>query len=211
MNSIEELFKTVIQKFYAHTADHVFTVAISGIDASGKGFITKLLEDELKKQGFKIANINVDPWQNPIPVRLQRENAAENFYYHAFRWYDFFTRLIIPLQNNRCIYPETMLIRTWADEYYPFTYHYREIDILLVEGIFLFKKEFLDFYDWKIWIDCSFENSLPRAIARNSERLDKARLIHDYHTYYYPAQQYHFEIDDPGAAAAFIFDNNNYS
>ena len=94
MNSIQELYKILIQKFYAHTDEHVFTVAISGIDASGKGLVTKLLENELKKQGLKTANINIDLWQNSIPVRLQKENAAENFYQHAFRWNDFFHSLL---------------------------------------------------------------------------------------------------------------------
>jgi uridine kinase len=80
MNSIQELLKTLIQKFYAHTDEHAFTVAISGIDASGKGHIAKLLENKLKRQALRVVNINPDPWQNSIPVRLQKENPAENFY-----------------------------------------------------------------------------------------------------------------------------------
>ena len=208
MNPIQELCKILIQKFYAHTDEHVFTVAISGIDASGKGFVAKLLENELEKQGLRIANINIDPWQNPIPVRLQKENVAGNFYRHAFRWNDFFSQLIIPLQKNRSIYLETMLIRTYGDKYYPFDYRFKKIDILLIEGIFLFRKEFLSNYDWKVWIDCSFETFLQRAITRNVERLNEQQITHDYNRYYYPAQQYHFKKDDPKAAADFIFDNN---
>jgi uridine kinase len=92
--------------------------------------------------------------------------------------------------------------------YYPFAYHFKEIDILLIEGIFLFSKDFLSYYDWKAWIDCSFETALQRAITRNVERLNEQQLIRDYNKCYYPSQQYHFKKDDPKAAADFIFDNN---
>ena len=209
MDSIKELFKIISHKFYDHTADHVFTVAISGIDASGKGYITKLLEDELRNYGLKVANINLDPWQNPIPVRLQKLNAAENFYNRVFRWDDVFKELIIPLRKTGSIYHTATLIRTDADRYYHFTFDHTEIDVLLIEAIFLFQEKYLDYYDFKVWIDCSFETGLKRAIQCNVEKLDKEQLIQDYNTYYYPAQRYHFERDDPKAHAGFIYYNDD--
>jgi uridine kinase len=81
----------------------------------------------------------------------------------------------------------------------------------LVEGILLFKKKWLPFYDYKIWIDCSFEAGLRRALKRNIEKLDDERLLADYATFYYPAQRYHFKKDDPKGNADLIFDNNEYT
>src|SRR6266498_4577821 len=127
MDSIKKLSKIINHKFYAHSADHVFTVAISGIDASGKGYVTKLLEDKLRSNGLKIASINLDPWQNPISVRLQKENAAENFYQNVFRWNDVFDQLIIPLRKDGSIQLSYRLINTRADEYYDFNFDYTEI------------------------------------------------------------------------------------
>ncbi|HEV8287197.1 MAG TPA: hypothetical protein VGQ09_22970 [Chitinophagaceae bacterium] len=200
--------QTIIQNFYAHSADHVFTVAISGIDASGKSYVTKLLEDELRTHGLKIANINLDPWQNPIPVRLQKVNAAENFYKNVFRWNDIFSKLIIPLRKTGNIQHNERLIRTHADEYYDFRFDYNEIDVLLIEAIFLFQEKYLGYYDFKIWIDCSFETGLKRAIQRNVEKLDAEQLMRDYNTYYYPAQRYHFEKDNPRTFADVIHCND---
>jgi uridine kinase len=207
-DSITELSKNVLKRFYAHHDKHIFTVAISGIDASGKGYVAKLLQDALEKQNLKVANINIDPWQNPISLRLQKKNPVENFYKNVFRWDDFFSQLILSLQKIGSIYLETMLIRTHADQYYPFTYNYNELDILLIEGIFLFKKEFLTYYDLKIWINCSFEKGIQRAIDRNVERINKQQLIHDYNTYYYPAQRFHFEKDRPKNLTEIIYCND---
>ena len=209
ITSVSELADKVAEQNKKHSTSAVFTVAISGIDASGKGYIARLLQQELEKRNYKVTNINIDPWQNPIPIRLGKENAAENVYENIFRWNDFFEQLIFPLQQNKSIYLETKGIHSDADIYYPLIYDHKNIEILLIEGILLFKKKHLSYYDYKIWIDCSFETGLQRAINRNVEKLDEARLIHDYHTFYYPAQRLHFEKDNPVAAADIIFDNNN--
>lgn len=209
MDSVHDLTDKLVERHRLHTSLSAFTVAISGIDASGKGYITKLLQEELQRRGFKVANINIDPWQNPIAVRLRKENAAENFYESVFRRDDFFRQLIFPLQNNKSIYLEMEGIQTDADIYYPLVYNYKDIDILLVEGIFLFKRKYLFCYDYKIWVDCTFETGLKRALQRNVEKLDEERLIHDYETYYYPAQRLHFEKDQPKEIVDLIFENNN--
>jgi len=206
---LDKLFKEILFAKSRHQGNRLFTVAISGIDASGKGYVGNLLQQRFVSEGFKVANINIDPWQHPLPVRLRKENAAENIYENIFRWNDFFQQLIFPLQKNKSICLHTKGIRTDADTYYPLTYNYREIDIMLIEGILLFKKEYVGYYNYKIWIDCSFDTSLERAIKRNVEKLDKKQLIHDYQTYYYPAQRLHFKKDNPTAAADFIFNNNS--
>lgn len=208
INDIPTLTKRVVHAFENHEKETAFTVAISGIDASGKGFITKLLKEELEGLGYQVANINIDPWQNPIPVRLQKENAAENTYENIFRWNDFLEQLVCPLQKHGRIYLETQGIRSDADIYYPLIYDYNKIDILIVEGILLFKKKNLQYFDYKIWIDCSFRTGLVRAIKRNVEKLDVERLIHDYDTNYYAAQRLHFERDDPQKSADIIFYND---
>ncbi len=191
-----------------HSAATAFTVAISGIDASGKGYISQQLYQALTGKGYAVALIHTDPWQNPLPVRLKKENPAANFHENVFRWNDLFNRLILPLKKDKGIYLETTGIRTEADIYYPLIYDLRNIDIILIEGIFLFKQEYLSFYDLTIWTDCSFETGLRRAIQRNAECLDTKTLIHDYHTFYYPAQRYHFKKDHPAAHADFVIDNN---
>lgn len=208
MDAVPCLADKIVERYKQHSASTLFTVAISGIDASGKGYTAKLLQDELKKRNYNVANINIDPWQNPIPIRLRKENEAENVYENIFRWDDFFEQLIFQFQKEKSIYLETTGIRSDADIYYPLVYNYRNIDILLVEGILLFKKKYLSHYDYKIWVDCSFETGLQRAIKRNVEKLNEERLRHDYHTFYYPAQRLHFERDNPKENADTIFIND---
>ncbi len=207
--SIKELADRVVENYQQQLSSSAFTVGISGIDASGKGYITKLLQEELEQRGYKVANINIDPWQNPIPVRLQQGNAAANFYKNVFRWDDVFNELLKPLKQERSIFLKTQLIRTDADIYYTHIYRYEGIDILLIEAILLFQDRFLPFYDYKIWIDCSFETGMRRALARNVEKLEQKRLEDDYNVYYYAAQRLHFEKDNPVSHADLIIDHDS--
>jgi uridine kinase len=140
MDNITELATKVIAQYKLHISNELFTVAISGIDASGKGYITKLLRDTLDEKGYRVANINIDPWQNPISIRLRKENAVYNVYENIFRWKDFFEQLILPLKKKKSLYLETQVIRSDADVYYTLVYEYKHIDILLIEGILLFKR-----------------------------------------------------------------------
>jgi uridine kinase len=204
---LDKLVKEILLAKSRNPVKSLFTIAISGIDASGKGYIGNLLQQRFESEGYKVANINIDPWQNSLSIRLKKENAAENVYENIFRWNDFFAQLIFPLQKNKCIYLETKGIHTHSDEYYPLIYDFKDTDILLIEGIFLFKKKYLSYYDYKIWIDCSFETGLKRAMKRNSEKLSNEQLINDYHTFYYPAQRLHFEKDNPKGNADVVFTN----
>jgi uridine kinase len=208
VNDISSLTHNVLNAFTQHDKQSAFTVAISGIDASGKGYTAKLLQGELESKGYKVANLNIDPWQNPIPMRLRDENAAANVYKNVFKWDDFFEQLVFPLQKTKSIYLATQGIRSDADVYYPLIYDHKNIDVLLIEGILLFKKKYLSLYDYKIWVNCSFETGLQRAIHRNVEKLEKERLIRDYEKFYYAAQRMHFREDDPQKTADVIFYND---
>jgi len=211
-DKISELAFALIKKYRKHRLKSAFTVAISGIDAAGKGYISKQLKEAIEANGHRVALIHIDPWQNPIPVRLKKENAAENIYENMFRWDELFDQLVFPLKRNKSIYLETKGIRTDADIYYPLIYDFVNIDILFVEGIFLLKQQYLPYFDYKIWIYCSFETGLQRAIQRNVEKLDEEAVLQDYQTFYYPAQRYHFEKDDPVRSADLVYDNNkNYA
>ncbi|HEX6847905.1 MAG TPA: hypothetical protein VF144_13055 [Chitinophagaceae bacterium] len=112
------------------------------------------------------------------------------------------------MKNNRSIHLDTQLVSSDADVYYDHTYHYENIDFLLTDAILIFQKKYIPFFQYKIWIDCSFQTGLQRAIRRNVEKLDEKTLIHDYNTYYYPAQNYHLKKDNPISSSDIIYCND---
>jgi uridine kinase len=182
-------------------------VAISGIDGSGKGYVTTRINEALRAN-LRVAAINIDGWLNLPRVRFSAENPAEHFYRHAVRFDDLFAQLALPLRDRRSLRLEADYAEETATEHRRHVYDFQDVDIILLEGIYLLKREFQSYYDLSFWIDCSFETALARALARRQEGLSAAETIHAYRTIYFPAQELHFTRDDPRAAAAAIVNND---
>ena len=60
----------IIEKRKALSPQHALLVGISGIDASGKGFVTTRIAESLQKRGIKLAVISADGWLNLPHVRF---------------------------------------------------------------------------------------------------------------------------------------------
>lgn len=98
--SVEE----VVQKILA-TRDQIprqrsVLVAVSGIDASGKGRIAARIVAGLRARGIGVANINVDGWLNLPRKRFNPANPGEHFYLNAIRFDELFSQLVLPLSGS---------------------------------------------------------------------------------------------------------------
>lgn len=180
-------------------------VGISGIDAGGKGHVASRLADELRD--VNVGVINVDGWLNLPHVRFSDEDHGHHFYENALRLDEMFERLILPLKQSRSINITADLAEETATEFRPHNYVFDDIDIILLEGIFLFKRQYADLFDLKIWVECSFETAMKRAVARSQEGLSSIETIAAYEKIYFPAQRIHNELDSPKFTADIIFLN----
>ena len=198
----------IARKRGAVAPDRAVLVGISGIDASGKGFITQNLAEGLRKGGWNVAALSADDWLNLPEVCINRDNYADHFYKHAMRFDEMFEQLIIPLKENRGICLTADCADAKATSYRTRRYDFHEIDIVLLEGILLFKPAYRDHYDLAVWIECSFEAALERAIKRGQEGLPPTETIRAFKTIYFPAQRIHLARDNPRDAADIIFLNN---
>ncbi|CAN5553997.1 hypothetical protein BH10ACI1_BH10ACI1_28550 [soil metagenome] len=78
-------------------------IGISGIDASGKGFITAKITEELERKGINVANLNIDGWLNLPHIRFDPNKPDENFYENGLRFDEMFEKLILSLKKVRSI------------------------------------------------------------------------------------------------------------
>jgi uridine kinase len=187
---------------------HALLVAISGIDGSGKGYLTEKMADMLFQRQFRVATINLDGWLNLPDKRFSSTNPAEHFYHHAFRFDELFSQLVSPLRAGRSVSIDADYAEETATTYRTHQYLFEDVDVILLEGIYLLKCQFQSYYDFSIWIECSFETALERAIARSQEELSQEETIQAYQTIYFPAQEIHFERDHPIPAATACINND---
>jgi uridine kinase len=181
--------------------DRSVLVALSGIDGSGKGYVSRTLANRLEALGHRVALINADGWLNLPHIRYSTINPAEHFYQNIFRFDEMFAQLIIPLRDHRSIRVETDFTEETSTEFQKHVFDYSLIDIIILEGCYLFKSALVSNYDLSYWIDCTFETALERAISRAQEGLPPEATVEAYQTIYFPAERIHFERDLPQNAA----------
>jgi uridine kinase len=189
-------------------AQRSLLVGVSGIDGSGKGYIAKQIEARLGQHSIAAANINVDGWLNLPEKRFNTIKPAEHFYENAIRFDQLFAKLLVPLKEQRAVNLVADFAEESAGNYRMHTYSFKNVGVVLVEGIFLFKREHRKVFDLAIWVDCSFSTALARALARAQEGLSPAETIRAYRSIYFPAQKIHFARDNPRETADLIIEND---
>jgi uridine kinase len=182
-------------------------VGISGIDSSGKGYVAKRLEEEFVRRGLRVANINVDAWLNPPAIRFSDEAPAETFYRRGLRLDEMFEQLVLPLRRDRSVRITADVIGELDDSFRREEIVWDNVDLILLEGIFLFQPRFVGHFDLRCWVECPFDVALARAIARGQEGLPPQGTIDAFERIYFPAQRLHFERDQPQTAAAVVIAN----
>jgi uridine kinase len=210
MHGLDEITGQILQRRATRPETRCLLIGVSGIDGSGKGYVARQLEARLALHGVIPATLNVDGWLNLPEKRFSQSDPAENFYENAIRFEQFFTRLVIPLRDRRSVHLVADFTEETASQYRKHTYKYADVSVILVEGIFLFKREYRTLFDLAIWIDCSFPTALARAIDRAQEGLSAAKTIAAYETIYFPAQRIHLARDNPRENADLIFANDFY-
>lgn len=207
---LDEVARQILQRRATLPETRCLLVGVSGIDGCGKGYVARQLEARLALHGVIPAIVNVDGWLHLPERRFNQSHPAENFYENAIRLDQFFTQLVIPVRDRRSVHLVADFTDETASQYRKHIYDFKDISAILVEGIFLFKRQYRTHFDLAIWIDCSFPTALARAIHRAQEGLSAAKTIAAYETIYFPAQRIHLTRDKPRENADLIFDNDSY-
>jgi len=141
--------------------------------------------------------------------RFSQVRPGEHFYENAIRFQELFDQLVLPLRGRRTHEVVADFAEETATAYRPHPYRFEDIDVILLEGIFLFKRAWRPHFDLALWVDCTFETALERALRRGQEGLLPDETIRAYETIYFPAQRIHFARDEPRAGADLVVPNDH--
>ncbi len=208
VRDLEQTTEEILRRRRRLSPSRTLLVGISGIDGSGKGWVTARLEKALREAGETPVAINVDGWLNLPSRRFDPSRPAEHFYDHALRLEEAFSQVILPLRDTRSCDTVADFAEETATEFRRHGYRFEDVSVILLEGIFLFKRGFRRHFDLACWVECTFETALARALTRGQERLPAEETVQAYETIYFPAQRIHFERDDPRSSADLLIDND---
>jgi phosphoglycolate phosphatase-like HAD superfamily hydrolase/uridine kinase len=187
-----------------------YVIAINGIDLSGKTEFTNRLAFYLQARQARVSVIHIDDFHQPRAFRNSGADPLENYWNRNID-IDLLVRTLLgPLCTDGMVKVDLTLLDVLTDRYETQRhFDIKKNDIVLLEGIFLFREELAPFLDYKIFIDISFVESRRRAFQRDVP-LYGEDIIQRYENKYWPAQARYLRNYHPQLTADLVIDNNDY-
>jgi uridine kinase len=205
-----ELIQRIAEYVQSQAMPHPVRVGIDGVDAAGKTYLADELAKAIQEQ--KVIRASIDGFHNPREVRYQQgQLSPEGYYYDSFNNQQFAEVLLKPLGSEGDLKYRTAVYdyRTNSPVDVPEKTASPE-DILIVDGIFLFRPELKDYWDIKIFVDVPFSVTVPRAIKRDADGNEEATRMH-YEKRYVAGQQLYFQDAQPKEQADIVIDNTDFN
>ncbi len=176
-----------------HPAARTLVAGVSGIDGSGKTLVTRTLVELLRASGAHALHVPSDPWLAPT---TPGEGALER-YERSRGHVRLLAEVVRPVADSRTLPTGG---RAGAPGYRRSAW--RDVDILLVDGNFLFRRESRGAFDLRLWVDCTAETATERLLAGGDDPGGVIARVT------MPAQAIHLACDVPRAAAQLVFVND---
>lgn len=172
-------------------------IAISGIEGGGKRELTKKVAQALRLEGISVAIVHTDDWEACESVRFNVMNSPEEYYLNAYRLDEMVEELILPLKLFGSVKTSVQL----QDVLNPRTvdYDFEDIDIILIEGVYLLQSAYLELYDYSIWVESNFEAAFERLKGPVFFGIQQSQqaLVNLFEGLIKPAAKYHIFTDNP--------------
>ncbi|ETT82409.1 kinase [Viridibacillus sp. FSL R5-0477] len=196
--TIKELAKKILLQFATRTyKNRPFIVAIDGLSGAGKSTLVKKIEQELSNNNSSVVILHID---DHIEKKHKRyETGREEWYEYYYLQWDIkmlTTSLFEGLRNNK-----KNITLPFYDKSSD-TISAKQItvavdSIILIEGIFLQRKEWREFYDYTIFLDCPRELRYERVLNRDSYIGDKQAILLKYKRRYWLGEEHYLNTENP--------------
>jgi uridine kinase len=202
-----KLINQIHTKFQTRTSkERPYIVALDGLSGAGKTTLVTNLESELKN----ICNVVVIHIDDHIVERNQRYNTGydEWYEYYYLQWDVEMLReeLFNKLHSNN---PKLTLpfYEKSIDNIINKTISIEQDSIILIEGIFLQRKEWKAYYDFTVFIDCPREIRYERVLRRDTYIGDQQARLDKYKRRYWPGEDHYLETEKPIKNADKVYEN----
>jgi uridine kinase len=210
----DNLFNHLCEAILGYQKDLPTLVGIDGVDASGKTILADKLADRLEESSRHIIRASIDGFHNPRAIRYRKgRNSPNGYYQDSFNHQLIIDKLLKPLSSMDLKYKEAAFDYRIDDEVNVPSKKADKDAILIMDGIFLFRPELLDFWDIKVFLDVGFDVTVQRAIKRvkDQESLSSEQeIIDQYNCRYIPGQILYFQEATPQEKADIRIDNTDY-
>jgi uridine kinase len=170
---------------------------IDGLSGAGKTTFVQEFEQELQQHHIQSAVLHMD---DLIVGRNKRYNTGfEEWYEHYFLQWDIqglTNQIFMKWERGETIL-ELDVYDPQTDTLTIRTINIPSDGILLIEGVFLQRKEWRDFFDLMLYIDCPRNIRFERVTSRGNQDIQDQQRIELYKRRYWAAEDYYLVTEKP--------------
>jgi uridine kinase len=207
-----ELLNRLSQLIQQIKKSHPTRVAIDGVDNAGKTTLANSLAKKLIDTGRSIIRASIDGFHQPKEKRYRRGHLSpEGYYSDSFDHDSMKQQLLIPLGSGGNFFYTTAVFdfRTDAPRTEPAKLASNNA-ILIFDGVFLFRPELNEHWDFRIFLHIDFDTVIERAILRDRSLFgDDQTTVERYTKRYIPGQQMYLQRVRPNLIADIVIDNTD--
>ena len=210
----KKILRVIAQQINSLNQPHPVRVGIDGVSASGKTRFADDLVEPLEKIGSHVIRASIDGFHNQSDIRYRRGKFCPVGYVDdSFDRQAILENILYPLGPNGDLkYTPSKFDFVENKETSASLQEAKPNSVLIFEGVLLFCDQLHSHFDFKIFIDASFDTIVARAISRDQSRfgcLDT--LLEKYHKRYIPGQKIYLSKHKPKDQAHIIIDNNDFN
>lgn len=211
IKKISEIYLQITRQITAMKKDdQALIIGINGVDTSGKTIFTIELKNILVKLGFKIETIHLDDFHNSSDIRSKNPDPIQSYIDHAFNLDMLENELLMPIKSGQLVDKDLLLLDLHKDTYsLEKRYHIDSNTIVLVEGVLLYRKPLVQYFDLKIYLDVSYDEVIRRAKTRDVPIFGK-EFLEKYNKKYIPIQKQYIESYHPQKNSDIVINNEDY-
>jgi uridine kinase len=182
-------------------------VGIDGVTAAGKTTFGHELARVIADRGRPVLRVGLDDFKRPWPERHRYDReSGEGYYRNAFD-YDAVRRLLLepaaPNGSGQCVLcsidPLTQIRYTHLTTPAP------DDAVLVVDGVFAFRRQINAYWDFRIWLHVDEQTSLRRGAQRDGQAAQPLQRSR-----YAVAERLYLSEEQPLQSVDVIVDNTSF-
>lgn len=138
-----------------------FLIGIDGCGGAGKSTLANKFKDKYSS----VTIIHMDDFYFPSS-QILKANPENKPIGADFDWERLLDQVLIPLSKNEVGHYQKY---DWEKDELTEWYTVPAGGMVIVEGVYVIRKELADKYDFTIWVDCPYETRLLRGLDRDGE------------------------------------------
>lgn len=187
-------------------------VAVDGIDGAGKSTFADGLAEVFAEAGSAVYRASIDGFHRPRAERYERgRHSPEGFYLDSYDYATFRRVLVDPFRDGAQTSGATGFQLAAFDVVRDAPVESQWVTaprdaVLVVDGIFLHRRELRDLWDWSVWLDVPESVACARMALRDGSDPDPAAPAN---ARYRQGQALYLREARPELAASAIVDNSD--